>query len=72
MLETIDIAIVALYAGALVVLAHWVSREKKGAEKNPTKPNLGSMAANGEPNEPKWLPNGSLKGSRKQRIKIRF
>ena len=34
MLETIDIAIVALYAGALVVLAHWVSREKTGAEKN--------------------------------------
>ena len=34
MLETIDIATVALYAGALVVLAHWVSREKTGAEKN--------------------------------------
>ena len=35
MLETIDIAIVALYAGALVVLAHWVSRKRRAPKRTP-------------------------------------
>jgi SSS family solute:Na+ symporter len=34
MLATIDIAIVSIYAVALVGLAHWVSREKDGHAKN--------------------------------------
>ena len=34
MLATLDIAIVLVYAGALVALAHWVSREKEGHAKS--------------------------------------
>jgi len=33
-LQTLDIAVVAIYAVFLLVLAHWVSREKPGHEKN--------------------------------------
>lgn len=32
-LQTLDIAVVAIYAVLLLVLAHWVSREKPGHEK---------------------------------------
>jgi len=35
-LQTLDIAVVAIYAVLLLVLAHWVSREKPGHEKNTT------------------------------------
>ena len=33
-LSTLDIAIVAIYAIFIFVLAQWVSREKRGHEKN--------------------------------------